>query len=83
MKSIRKNLGYHFLDITMGNFFKEEGCPCCYTIGQIIDKFGVRAVYLQVTSEVAAEKQIQQLLFPRSRRKKLSHGVALRNVASF
>lgn len=39
---------------------------------------------VRATSEVAAEKQIQQLMFPRSRRKKLrSHGVAVRDVDSF
>ncbi|XP_038898188.1 uncharacterized protein At3g49140 isoform X3 [Benincasa hispida] len=39
---------------------------------------------IRATSEVAAEKQIQQLLFPRSRRKKLrSHGDGLRDTVSF
>ncbi|GMN63535.1 hypothetical protein TIFTF001_032611 [Ficus carica] len=39
---------------------------------------------VRATSEVAAEKQIRQLLFPRSRRKKLSsHGSGLRDPASF
>ncbi|XP_041012642.1 uncharacterized protein At3g49140 isoform X3 [Juglans microcarpa x Juglans regia] len=39
---------------------------------------------VKATSEVAAEKQIQQLLFPRSRRKKLrNHGVGLRDVDSY
>jgi len=39
---------------------------------------------VRATSEVAAEKQIQQLMFPRSRRKKLrSHGVGVRDVDSF
>lgn len=41
-------------------------------------------IWVQATSEVAAEKQIRQLLFPRSRRKKLSsHGSGLRDPASF
>uniref|UniRef100_A0A1S3BY92 Pentatricopeptide repeat (PPR) superfamily protein n=1 Tax=Cucumis melo TaxID=3656 RepID=A0A1S3BY92_CUCME len=39
---------------------------------------------IRATSEVAAEKQIQQLLFPRSRRKKLrSNGDGLRDTVSF
>lgn len=39
---------------------------------------------VRATSEVAAEKQIQQLMFPRSRRKKLrTHGVGIRDVDSF
>ncbi|XP_062144930.1 uncharacterized protein At3g49140 isoform X2 [Alnus glutinosa] len=39
---------------------------------------------VRAKSEVAAEKQIQQLMFPRSRRKKLrTHGVGIRDVNSF
>lgn len=41
---------------------------------------GQRPYFFQATSEAAAEKQIQQLLFPRSRRKKLrTHGDGYRN----
>ncbi len=47
-------------------------------------KILVLPLYLQATSELAAEKQIQQLLFPRSRRKKLrTLGVGHRDVDPF
>jgi len=47
-------------------------------------KILVFPLYLQATSEAAAEKQIQQLLFPRARRKKLrTLGVGVRDVDPF
>ncbi|XP_041012692.1 uncharacterized protein At3g49140 isoform X9 [Juglans microcarpa x Juglans regia] len=61
--------------------FGEMGISCNVALKALCKKKGLD---VEATSEVAAEKQIQQLLFPRSRRKKLrNHGVGLRDVDSY
>ncbi|XP_028956721.1 uncharacterized protein At3g49140 isoform X3 [Malus sylvestris] len=59
--------------------FSERGIRCDVALKDLCKRKGL---HVEATSEVAAEKQIQQLLFPRSRRKKLSaHNV--RGVESY
>ncbi|XP_068317486.1 uncharacterized protein At3g49140 isoform X2 [Pyrus communis] len=59
--------------------FSERGIRCDVALKALCKRKGL---HVEATSEVAAEKQIQQLLFPRSRRKKLSaHNV--RGVESY
>ncbi|XP_035547921.1 uncharacterized protein At3g49140 isoform X6 [Juglans regia] len=61
--------------------FGEMGISCNVALKALCKKKGLD---VEATSEVAAEKQIQQLLFPRSRRKKLrNHVVGLRDMDSY
>uniref|UniRef100_A0A5B7AA62 Putative Pentatricopeptide repeat (PPR) superfamily protein isoform 2 n=1 Tax=Davidia involucrata TaxID=16924 RepID=A0A5B7AA62_DAVIN len=61
--------------------FNEKGMRCNIALKALCKK---RGLHVEATSEDAAEKQILQLLFPRSRRKKFrSHGDELRDPDSF
>ncbi|XP_022761729.1 uncharacterized protein At3g49140 isoform X2 [Durio zibethinus] len=61
--------------------FSEKGIRCNVALKALCKKKGLQA---EAMSETAAEKQIQQLLFPKSRRKKFrTHGDGLRERGSF
>ncbi|XP_022956048.1 uncharacterized protein At3g49140-like isoform X1 [Cucurbita moschata] len=82
LKALCKKKGLHVQDATLiGVDSLGMDVRVCFGVEVRTYRFPFK---LRATSEVAAEKQIQQLLFPRSRRKRLrSHGDGMGDTASF